>query len=173
MEGSSTLCIITIEYDKYCKNNRKRRYSMNKRKTILWLAVILWLVLIFILSAQPVHKSNGLSKAIAEKIIEFIKKIFPKENINLGRFNHYLRKTAHFFAYMILGILMMNVLKIIGVDGGKRIILALLICIIYAISDELHQLFVLGRGAQVKDVIIDTIGVSVGVGLSKKCRKMP
>lgn len=113
---------------------------MNKRKTISWLAVILWLVLIFILSAQPVHKSNGISKGIAEKIIKFIKKILPEKNINIDRFNHYLRKTSHFFAYMILGILMMNVLKIIGVDGGKRIILALFICIIYAISDELHQL---------------------------------
>ena len=138
---------------------------MNKRKIISWLAVILWLVLIFILSAQPVLKSNGLSKSIAEKVIKIIKKISPDKNISLGRFNHYLRKTAHFFFYMILGILMMNVLKMMKVKGVKRIALALLICVLCAMLDEFHQLFVPGRGAQVKDVIIDSIGAIVGIGL--------
>lgn len=138
---------------------------MNRRKIISWLAVVLWLILIFILSSQPVHKSNGLSKGIAEKIIKNIEKISPDKDISLGRFNHYLRKTAHFVAYMVLGILVMNVLKAMGVGGKKRIALALLICIVYAITDEFHQLFVPGRGAQVKDVIIDSIGALVGVGI--------
>ena len=138
---------------------------MNKRKIISWLAVILWLVLIFILSAQPVHKSNGLSKGIAEKIIKIIEKISPDKNISLGRFNHYLRKAAHFFSYMVLGILMMNVLKMMKVEGVKRIVLALVICILCAMLDEFHQLFVPGRGAQVKDVIIDTVGAIVGIGI--------
>ena len=138
---------------------------MNKRKIISWLAVILWLVLIFILSAQPVLKSNGLSKSIAEKVIKIIKKISPDKNISLGRFNHYLRKTAHFFSYMVLGILMMNVLKMMKVEGVKRIVLALVICVLCAMLDEFHQLFVPGRGAQVKDVIIDTAGAIVGIGV--------
>jgi len=81
---------------------------MNKRRLISWLAVALWLVIIFILSAQPVYKSNGLSKGIAERIVKAIEKVSPEKNINVDRFNHYLRKTAHFLSYMILGILMMN-----------------------------------------------------------------
>ena len=43
--------------------------------------------------------------------------------------------------------------------------LSLLVCVLYAISDELHQLFVSGRGAQVKDVLIDSAGATVGVCL--------
>lgn len=35
---------------------------------------------------------------------------------------------------------------------------------IYTISDEIHQLFVLGRGGQIKDVIIDSSGAVVGIG---------
>lgn len=116
---------------------------MNNRKINSRLAIILWLVLIFILSAQPVHKANGLSKGIAEKIIKIIEKISPDKNISLGRFNHYLRKAAHFFFYMILGILMMNVLKMMKVEG-----------------------------AQVKDVVIDTAGAIVGIGVCGNCRKM-
>ena len=43
--------------------------------------------------------------------------------------------------------------------------LSFLVCVLYAISDEVHQLFVPGRGAQVKDVFIDSAGAIVGVGL--------
>ena len=41
--------------------------------------------------------------------------------------------------------------------------MALLICVLYAVSDEVHQIFVPGRGAEVKDVLIDSAGASVGV----------
>ena len=121
-------------------------WEINKRRLISWLAVVLWLVIIFILSAQPVYKSNGLSKGIAERIVKVIEKVSPEKNINIGRVNHYLRKTAHFLFYMILGILVMNVLKVLGARGKKRIAIALAVCVFYAISDEFHQLFVPGRG---------------------------
>jgi VanZ family protein len=39
------------------------------------------------------------------------------------------------------------------------------ICVLCAMLDEFHQLFVPGRGAQVKDVIIDTVGAIVGIGV--------
>lgn len=141
--------------------------NRNKKGIIYWLAVIFWFILIFILSAQPVYKSNGLSKGIAKEIMKIIEYIIPDNDISLARLNHYLRKFAHFFAYMILGILIMNVLSAIKINGKKRIVLALLICIVYAITDEFHQLFVPGRGAQVKDVIIDTLGALSGIGVEK------
>ncbi|MFP5109854.1 VanZ family protein [Neobacillus sp. C211] len=37
------------------------------------------------------------------------------------------------------------------------------ICVLFAVSDEFHQLFVAGRGAQVKDVFIDSAGAIVGI----------
>lgn len=57
-------------------------------------------------------------------------------------------------------------LRISGVDRSKRIAIALLTCVLYAISDEVHQSFVPGRGAQVKDVLIDSAGAIVGIGMS-------
>ena len=45
----------------------------------------------------------------------------------------------------------------------RCIVYSLLICILYATSDELHQVFIPGRGAQVKDVIIDSAGACVGI----------
>lgn len=121
-----------------------------------WLLVFLWMALIFYLSHQPATKSNGLSKGTTEIILETVEKIAPKVGINKRNFNHLLRKNAHFFAYLVLVILVANGLRSSGVGGYRAIGLALLICIIYAISDEVHQLFVPGRGGQVKDVIIDS-----------------
>ena len=47
----------------------------------------------------------------------------------------------------------------------KRFIflISLAFSVLYASSDEIHQLFVAGRGASVRDVLIDTSGAFVGI----------
>ena len=40
--------------------------------------------------------------------------------------------------------------------------ISLLICLIYAFSDEIHQLFVLGRSGEFRDVLIDFCGSILG-----------
>lgn len=134
-----------------------------KRKIYPWLLVILWMALIFYLSHQPANTSNGLSKGATEIIVETVEKIAPSVDINIKSFNHNLRKNAHFFAYLVLGILVANGLRSSGVSGYRAIGLAILICSLYAISDEVHQLFVPGRGGQVKDIVIDSAGAIVGI----------
>lgn len=136
---------------------------MDFRKILPWVLVILWMALIFYLSHQPATKSNGLSTGITEKIVEMVEKIAPDIDIDMGSFNHILRKNAHFFAYLVLGALVANGLRSCNVNGYKCIGFALLICVLYAISDEIHQLYVPGRGGQVKDVIIDSAGALVGI----------
>ena len=133
-------------------------------KVFSWTAVILFMGLIFSLSHQPVSQSSELSTGITEVIIEKVEKVFPNVEFNSASFHHLVRKNAHFFIYLVLGFLVAYALGKIGVKGYRKIGLSLLVCIIYAISDELHQLFVSGRGAQVKDVFIDSAGAIVGVG---------
>jgi VanZ family protein len=131
---------------------------MNRNVILSWTAVVLWLVLIFYLSSQPAEESNGLSKSVTKIIVETVEKIVDvKEDINMvDRFNHLVRKYAHFMSYLILGILVNNALVVSNVN--KTFKYSLLFCIVYAISDEFHQLFVPGRGAQISDVIIDVFG---------------
>ena len=43
--------------------------------------------------------------------------------------------------------------------------IAFLLAVAYAISDEIHQFFVPGRSCQIKDVLIDSCGAAVGIGL--------
>ena len=83
--------------------------------------------------------------------------------MDIATLNHFIRKVAHFTVYLVLGILTVNSLKASGVPIFKAIMWALVICIAYAATDEIHQMFVPGRGAQVKDVLIDSVGAVVGI----------
>lgn len=126
---------------------------MSLNKFLSWTAVLLWMVVIFNLSSQPAHQSNKLSTGVTQVIVETVAKVAPNTNFDIS--NHIVRKNAHFFAYLILGVVVMNAIR------GKS--LSLLICVLYAIWDEVHQMFVPGRGPGVKDVFIDSSGAAVGI----------
>ena len=134
-------------------------------KWFSWTAVIAWMALIFYLSHQPAAVSSELSSEITEVIIEIIETVAPNTQFEFGNLNHLVRKNAHFFAYLILGLLTINALRRNGIFGIRSLVIALVISILYAISDEVHQLFVPGRSGEVRDVLIDTAGASVGIGI--------
>ena len=77
-----------------------------------------------------------------------------------------VRKCAHFFIYLILGILVMNCFNI----DKKYIIYSVIICFLYSISDEVHQIFVPGRSGEVLDVLIDTCGSFLGINILYKLK---
>ena len=132
-------------------------------KLLSWIAVFLWMSLIFYLSHQPAAQSSGLSSSVTEVIINTIETVAPQVKIEKGDLHHIVRKNAHFLYYLILGILALNALKMNGVRSYRGILLALLICILYAISDEVHQIFVPGRSGEIRDVIIDSSGSGIGI----------
>lgn len=92
-----------------------------------WTAVLLWLVLIFYLSSQPAVESDGLSKKVTKIIIEKVGRLVPLDSETsttadlVARFNHVVRKFAHFGVYFILGILLMNAFRTSGVRGFREI----------------------------------------------------
>lgn len=131
-----------------------------RMKIIRWIVVIIWMVVIYNLSSQVADESNKLSTGVTQVIVETVEKVVPSVTFDVNKFNHIVRKNAHFFAYLLLGLLVMAVIK---KRDAKSIILVLSICILYAISDELHQFFVPGRGPAVKDVLIDSAGSIIGM----------
>jgi VanZ family protein len=158
-------CHFAKIFGKLGKESDKKRKLYMKRNYLSWSAVVVWMGLIFYLSHQPADMSNHLSTGLTENIIAAIEKAAPHSDIDIKRFNHIVRKSAHFFAYFILGLLVMNALRRSGCNGKTLIGMAILISVSFAASDEFHQLFVPGRGGQVKDVLIDSAGVSIGVFL--------
>lgn len=142
--------------------------SLNKKIFISWVPVVIWMLIIFSLSAQPATESNGLSKNVTKMIVEIIGKIVPFDIESstatdlVSQFNHIIRKFAHFSVYLVLGVLVINAFRKGGISGYKLFAYSIIFCVIYAASDEIHQLFVPGRGCQLKDVIIDSLGALSG-----------
>ncbi|MEK4129124.1 VanZ family protein [Solibacillus sp. FSL W8-0474] len=130
-------------------------------KVLSWGIVIFWMLFIFYLSQQPAHVSNGLSKGVTEQINKIVEVVTPWEDAKQA--NHVVRKNAHFIIFFFLGIFVFTALKMSGMKGFLSILLAFFLCMAYAVADEYHQLFVDGRGGQLKDVLIDCAGAASGI----------
>lgn len=144
---------------------------MNYKIIIKISLVIIWMITIFSFSNQKANESSKLSDGLILDTVRIIEKITHKtyndEEI-LNKFVKPVRKMAHATIYFILGILVLNLLMELKL---KNIIyLSILICIIYALSDEIHQIFVPGRSGQVLDVCIDSVGSFLGIIILKKVR---
>lgn len=134
--------------------------------TILaWFLVLACMALIFSFSHQPGEKSAEISGEVTEIIIQTVEKITPKAEVDKDTFHGTLRKSAHFFAYFLLGLLMINALRASNKKGHRGLLWALILCVLYAITDEVHQTFIPGRSGEISDVILDSVGSSVGIGL--------
>jgi VanZ family protein len=79
----------------------------------------------------------------------------PDLGTGLGGWDLLLRKLAHATEYAILGFLLLRALE--------REPAAVAIGVAYAVTDEVHQTFVRGRHGATYDVLIDAIGVILGV----------
>jgi predicted small integral membrane protein len=75
------------------------------------------------------------------------------------------KKGGHVVGYALLGLAYLYALVPRGLASAQAARVAVLLAILYAVSDEVHQVFVPGRGAGVRDVVIDAVGASLGVGL--------
>lgn len=141
-----------------------------------WLVVVLWLVLIFTLSVQTAEQSAGLSGKVTETIIKVASCIVPIDtdvrvmDQMVKQFHNLVRKFAHGWLYFVLGVLVLNSFIKTGVKGVKAYVYALIFCVAYAVTDEGHQTFVVGRSGQISDVLIDTVGAMVGISLYWICK---
>src|SRR5699024_12145563 len=85
--------------------------TTNHVKFASWIAVILWMALIFYLSHQPSSVSSGLSSGLLMSILNRVEGIIPFEGLDMGTLHHVFRKSAHFITYLILGLFFFNTLK--------------------------------------------------------------
>ena len=109
---------------------------------IRWIAVLAWMGVIFFLSAQS-------------RLPHVVPSLFDSFQDVLG----------HFVAYAMLGGLLYFALT--GIGAARPALYALIVVVLYALSDEFHQSFVPGRNPDPFDVATDIIGAGVVlVGLS-------
>lgn len=99
---------------------------------------VAWMALIFALSAQP---KNDLPQ--------------------FGVWDGVIKKGGHLLEYAVLAWLWQRALN------NRRAWIAWGVAVLYAASDELHQLFVAGRNAQLLDVGLDAIGAGLGLIIAR------
>ena len=88
----------------------------------------------------------------------------------------HLDAILHILIYIPFGFLIARAIynTQVSISGGTLVGMVLLISFLYGSSDEIHQSFVLGRNAEIFDLIADTIGGITGgyaYLLSLKCRR--
>ncbi|SRR5258706_3427134 len=103
--------------------------------------VILWMMLMFFLSSRSDLPAAGI------KTIDFVTK-----------------KTAHVLEYIILNLLWYRAL------AKKQPTEAMLYSLIFAFTDETHQIFIPERTGVLRDVLIDFIGISLSALLIIKLK---
>jgi VanZ family protein len=98
----------------------------------------------------------------------------PSEKIPYyGELDYIIKKGSHALGYGLLGLSYYYALPR-GLSRIYRWVLALIMTILFALSDEYHQSFVQGRTSSLRDVAIDCLGTIValflGAGYSSNSR---
>ncbi len=135
--------------------------KINIIRIIIMILLIGTFYIIFGFSSQNGEESGNVSGKIARFVLEKIP--IEKNEQNLKRTEGIIRKIAHFSIYAWVGFLVMSFFSTYSIKETKRIMISLGIGILYAISDEIHQSFVPDRSCQITDVILDSMGVLLGI----------
>ena len=119
---------------------------------------------IFIMSAQTSQESSNVSGGIVSKLIAVFYTKFDllsaeKQTEITEIFTIVVRKSTHFLEYFVLGFFaFLSAISYNKYSYKIKTICAIGFCVLYSISDEIHQFFVPGRACRFLDVCIDSAG---------------
>lgn len=145
-----------------CSRNPYAKYII-KRDFVYWLKTNIYsmisialMVIIFIFSSQTGDESARVSGYFDNIVNNFIGAnylIIP------------IRKLAHLFLYFLLGTSIFTHYRYNYKFNHKitYYLVSFIITTLYACTDEIHQLFVPGRGSQLTDIFIDSTGCIIAL----------
>lgn len=126
-----------------------------KRKiyvSITWISVAVCMTVIFWLSSQNGEESSELSSSFVDIILEQLRLYFD-EGI--------LRTCAHGLEFMGLSLLTFNAVYSTW-EHRFTFLITWLSSVLYAVTDEIHQIFVPERAFQITDILVDGAGAFLG-----------
>jgi len=136
---------------------------MKVKKYISYTVLFVWCLVIFYLSSQTSSVSGNNSLNILSYVFSGL------SNDVLISLNSVFREFMHSGMFFVLGILAYASFKYRNI---RVVIYSLLFCVLYALSDEVHQLFVSGRAFEIIDLVLDFTGSLVGIGLFKLVERL-
>ena len=145
---------------------------MKTKKIITFILIVLWMILVFYLSNQVANESSQLSGGLTRKILEVLHMLDGKTIEEQAIIETIIRKLAHFSLYAIGGIIIFLHVNLYEITEKRKVITSWTIGTAYAITDEIHQLFVPGRSGEIRDVFIDSLGIIIGIIIIRLLLKM-
>ena len=138
--------------------------------------IICWGGVIFFFSSQTYQEQNltplldrmfqsdRIKELLSHISFHYHSREISVQNLGVAHFiEFFIRKFAHLFVFFIFGLLIVRALFNKMDRSLLASILSLLLVIIYAGFDELHQMYTGGRTPLLTDVYIDTIGGLIGI----------
>ncbi len=152
------------------------------KRVFLFFCVVLVMGAIFGFSSQTYKQTMKTSNIITIPIENQVKKEnleFKSEKekkVYLDKLKYKIDKTvrkgAHIFIFGILAVFLYLLCKSFGMEDADAIILTLVLCAVYAGSDEWHQKFVDGRTSQFIDVCADEFGAVIALIICRLLKKV-
>jgi len=141
-------------------------------KYISFFCIIVVMTAIFLFSAQSAQESSKLSGRVVTVVLRIVmpnydKLPFLERQKIKDKISYIVRKTAHFTEFAALGFFLMLYLVSLY-EHFKLFSLSIFSWIMgtfYAVTDEIHQMFVTARYSSFTDVLIDSSGVMFGIVL--------
>ena len=132
--------------------------------------VIIWMLVIFAASTDL-----GSVEHTSRFLIPFLQWINPHiSGAAVMAIQFLIRKAAHLTEYAVLAILLLRAVRSGTRDAfACQAILVLVIATLYAATDEFHQTFAPSRTASAHDVMIDSLGATVGLAIYWSIRRSP
>ena len=129
--------------------------NYNIRRMIFLIIALIWAIVIFAFSAKPGDESENQSIKVGMTVCN----IFVPGFDNLQEYEQV--DMAKKIDYAILAGCVLGAVTP-GFIRGKNGVTAICTAVIYAATDEIHQLFVSGRSGRITDVLIDGCGAVAG-----------
>ena len=140
--------------------------QLKTARRVLWPLLILIMALIFFFSAQSGEDSGNTSGFITQLILRVIRPDFASLPADaqarlLDTVHLIVRKGAHFSEFAALAFVMYLLMRTYPLKWFGA--LSWLGTTLYAVTDEIHQLFVGERAGSIKDVMLDSCGAAAGI----------
>ena len=126
------------------------------KRIIYTTLLVIWMIIIFMFSSENGIASKNRSDNFAKSTVNItskINKINAKDKERMvNKIKVVVRKVAHFTLYFVLGALVYLTFSSYGINKNI-IIYSIGFCMLYALSDEIHQIYTKDRSFQVLDIL--------------------
>lgn len=142
-------------------------------KPLSFLPALCMMYLIYSFSAQTGLQSSQLSLTVSEKLLTIANRSLAL-GLDSGQLANYvllihlyIRKLAHVTEYFLLAVSIALPLYVYRLRGFWLVLITGIFCVCFACLDEYHQTFISGRSPSLRDVGIDSIGIFIGIYMTR------